>query len=89
MALQKLADDVSAKNPDRATLLLAAAGAATVLGPGHSATKVFAKAARTMDKVEIWHARLAMKTLRRDQRAAIAAAGDIVIQVSRCVTFTG
>jgi len=62
-------------HPERETLLLAAAGAATVLGPGHSATKVFAKAARTMDKVEIWHARLAMKTLRRDQRAAIAAVG--------------
>ncbi len=31
-----------------------------------------------MDKVAIWHARLAMKTLRRDQRDAIAAA-DIVI----------
>ncbi len=47
-----------------------------MLGPDHSATKTFAKAAQTMDKVAIWHARLAMKTLRRDQRAAIAAAAD-------------
>ena len=38
-----------------------------------------AKAAATMDKVAIWRARLALKRLRRDQRAAIAAAGDIVI----------
>ncbi len=29
-------------HPDRETLLLAAAGAATVLGPDHSATKAFA-----------------------------------------------
>ena len=63
----------------RETLLLAAAGAATVLGEQHSATRAFAKAAATMDRVDLWRARLAMKTLRRDQRAAIAAAGDIVI----------
>ncbi len=66
-------------HPERETLLLAAAGAARVLGPDHSATKAFAKAAASMDKVALWHARLAMKTLRRDQRAAIAAAADIVI----------
>ncbi len=29
-----------------------------------------------MDRVDLWHARLAMKTLRRDQRAAIAAAAE-------------
>ncbi len=63
------------RNPERETLLLAAAGAATVLGPGHSATKAFAKAAATMDKADLWRARLAMKTLRRDQRAAIAEVG--------------
>ena len=33
---------------ERETLLLAAAGAARVLGPDHSATLAFAKAARTM-----------------------------------------
>ena len=63
-------------HPDRETLLLAAAGAAKVPGPGHSATKAFAKAARTMDRVDLWHARQAMKTLRRVQRAAIAAAAE-------------
>ena len=63
-------------HPDRETLLLAAAGAAKVLGEQHSATKAIAKAARTMDWVDRWHARLAMKTLRRDQREAIAAAAE-------------
>ena len=63
-------------HPERETLLLAAAGAAKVLGPNHSATKAFAKAARTMDRVDLWHARQAMKTLRRDQRQAIAEAAD-------------
>ncbi len=61
-------------HPERETLLLAAAGAAKVLGPGHSATKAFAKAAETMDKVDLWRARMAMKTLRRDQREAISGA---------------
>ena len=61
-------------NPDRETLLLAAAGAAKVLGPDHSATRAFAKAARTMDKVALCHARQAMKTLSKERRAAIAAA---------------
>ncbi len=63
-------------HPDRETLLLAAAGAAKVLGPGHSATKAFAKAAATMDRVDLWHARLAMKTLSKERRAAIAGAAD-------------
>ncbi len=35
-----------------------------------------AKASTTMDKVDLWHARLAVKTLRRDQREAIAAATE-------------
>ncbi len=42
--------------------------------PSHSATKAFAKASETMDRVDLWQARLPMKTLRRDQRVAIAAA---------------
>ena len=58
----------------RGTSSLAAAGAARVLGPDHSGTRAFAKAAQTMDKVALWHTRLAMKTLRLDQREAIAAA---------------
>ncbi len=29
-----------------------------------------------MAKVDLWHARLAIKTLRRDQRAQIAEAGE-------------
>ena len=63
-------------HPERDTLELAAAGAATVLGPDHSATRAFAKAAATMGKADLWRARLAMKTLRRDQREAIAAAAE-------------
>ena len=62
------------RRPERETQTLAAAGAAKVPGEQHSATKAFAKAAATMDKVDLWRARLAMKTLRRDQREAIAAA---------------
>ncbi len=33
-----------------------------------------ARAATTMAKVDLWHARLALRTLRRDQREAIAEA---------------
>ncbi len=60
--------------PERETLELATAGAAKVLGPDHSATKALARAAITMATVDLWHARLAVKTLRRDQREAIAEA---------------
>ncbi len=63
-------------HPERETLELATAAAARVLGPEHSATKALARAATTMDKVDLWHARLAVKTLRRDQREAIAEAAD-------------
>ncbi len=59
------------RHPERETLELAAAGAAKVLGHDHSATRAFAQAAATMAKVDLWHARLALKTLRRDQREAI------------------
>ena len=63
-------------HPERETLALAAAGAAKVLGVDHSVTKALARAAATMAKVDLWRARLAVKTLRRDQRAAIAAAAE-------------
>ena len=46
--------------------------------PSHSATRAFAKAALTMDRVDLWHARLAMKALTKERREAIAAV-DIVI----------
>jgi hypothetical protein len=36
----------------------------------------FAKAARTMAPADLWLARIAIKTLRRDQREAIAAATE-------------
>ena len=68
--------DLDPSPHQRDPLEFAGAGAARVLGLGHSATRAFAKAAATMDKVALWHARLAMKTLRRDQRAAIAPAGE-------------
>ncbi len=64
-------------SPDREILELAEVGAAKVLGAHHSATRAFAKvAAATMAKVDLWRARLAMKTLRKDQRQAIAEAAE-------------
>ena len=59
-------------NADRETLELTAAGAAKVLGHDHGVTKALAKASITMDKADLWWARLALKTLRLDQRRAIA-----------------
>ncbi len=56
--------------------LAAAAGAAKVLGPDHGVTKALARAAQTMGKVDLWKARLAIRTLRRDEREAIAAAAE-------------
>ncbi len=44
--------------------------------PDHSATKALTKAAITMAKVDLWHARLALRTLQLDQRQAIAAAAE-------------
>ncbi len=64
------------RHPERETLELATAGAAKVLGVNHGATKALARASITMAKVDLWHARLAVKTLRRDQREAIAEAAD-------------
>ena len=63
-------------HPERETLELAAAGAAKVLGPEHSVTKALAGASITMAKADLWRARLAVKTLRLDQREAIAEAGE-------------
>ena len=60
--------------PGRETLELAAAGTAQVLGHDHGVTKKLARAAQSMDKVDLWKARLALKTLRREQREAIAEA---------------
>ncbi len=64
------------RNPEWETIILAAAGAALTLGEQHPATVALSRASETMDRVDLWHARLAMKTLRRDQREAIAAAAD-------------
>ncbi len=68
--------DRERRHPDRETLELAAAGAAQVLGPNHGVTKALAKASITMAKVDLWKARLAIRTLRRDQREAIAGASE-------------
>ncbi len=68
--------DHDRRHPERETLLLAAAGAARVLGPDHGVTKALAKASITMDRVDLLKARLAVKTLRKDQREAIAEAGE-------------
>ena len=43
------------EHTDRDTLLLAAAGAAKVLGPDHSATKALTKSSITMTKADLWH----------------------------------
>ncbi len=64
------------RNPDRENLVFGAAGAARALGPDHSATRAFARASITMDRVDLWPARLALKTLRRDQHQAIAGAAE-------------
>ncbi len=64
------------RHPEREILELAAAGAAKVLGPDRRATRALAKAAITMSIADLWQARLAVKTLRRDQCAAIAAAAE-------------
>ena len=68
--------DEARQNPDQETLELAAQGAAKVLGPDHGVTKALARASLTMAKADLWKARLAVKTLRRDQREAIAEAGE-------------
>ncbi len=64
------------RHPERETLELATAGAAKVLGPDHGVTKALARASITMGKADLWQARLAIKTLRRDQREAIAEVGE-------------
>ncbi len=64
------------RHPERETLELAAAGAAKVLGPDHSVTRALARASIAMAKVDLWRARLGLKTLRRDQREAIAEAAE-------------
>ena len=56
---------------------LATAGAAKVLGADHSVTKALARAAITMATVDLWKARLAIKTLRRDQREAISETAEV------------
>ncbi len=48
--------DHDRRHPERETLLLAAAGAARVLGHDHSVTKALAKASMTMAKVDLWRA---------------------------------
>ncbi len=60
--------DHDRRHPERDTLLLAAAGAAQVLGVAHSVTKALAKASITMDKADMWRARLEVKTLRIEHR---------------------
>ncbi|MEE8456205.1 MAG: hypothetical protein V3R90_15910 [Limibaculum sp.] len=62
---------------ERETLELAAAGAAEVLGPDHGTTQALAKAAITMDKADLWRAKLSVKKLSHDQREAIAEVAEI------------
>ncbi len=83
MFFQTMPDTIAARereqgrrHPRRETLELAAAIAARTLGPDHSVSKALVRAAQTMGKVDLWEARLAIRTLRRDEREAIAAAGE-------------
>ena len=39
-------------------------------------TRALSRASETMDRVDLWRARMALKRLRKDQREAIAAAGE-------------
>ncbi len=64
------------RHPERETLELAAAGAAKVLGADHGVPMAFAKAAESMAPADLWLARIAVKTLRRDQRKAIAEVAE-------------
>ncbi len=64
-------------DPERETLELAAQGAAKVLGADHGVTRALARASITMGKADLWRARLAVKTLRRDRREAIASAAEV------------
>ncbi len=64
------------RHPERTTLELAAAGATQVLGADHRTTKALAKASITMDKVDLWRARQALKTQSKERRAAIAEAAE-------------
>ncbi len=68
--------DEARQNPGQETLELAAQGAAKVLGADHGVTMAFAKAAESMAPADLWLARIAVKTLRRDQREAIAEVGE-------------
>ncbi len=68
--------DEARQNPDHEILELAAQGAAKVLGADHGVTMAFAKAAESMAPADLWLARIAIKTLRRDQREAIAEAAE-------------
>ncbi len=70
------AHEQARRHPERETLELAVVGASQVLGPDHGVTKALAKAAITMAKADLWWARLAVKTLRRDQREAIAEVAE-------------
>ncbi len=58
-AAAERAHEQARRHPERDTLELAAAGAAQVLGPDHGVTKALARAAITMDKADLWRARLA------------------------------
>ncbi len=75
-AAAERAHEQDRRHPDRETFELATAGAAKVLGHDHGVTQVLAKTAVTMAKADLWRERLAVKTLRRDQREAIAEAGE-------------
>ena len=68
-SLQK--EDTPPEPLDRETLWHAALNAEKVLGPEHSATRAFARAAATMAPADLYNAKLAVKRLPRHIRQEI------------------
>ena len=65
-------EDTPPEPLDRDTLWLAALNAEKVVGPKHTATRAFARAAQTMAPVDLYNAKLAVKRLPRHIREKIA-----------------
>ena len=64
-------EDTPPEPLDRDTLWHAALNAEKVLGPEHSATRAFARAAATMAPADLYNAKLAVKRLPKHIRQAI------------------
>ncbi len=63
--------------PDLEDAKLMLGAAAVILGQDHAATMALARAVTTRKPADIEASRLAVKTLRRDQREAIAEVAEV------------